>query len=239
MCKQYKKLLFDLDNTLVDDDENRKHAIKKVLIERNEEVSEKRLNEFIGLDNQFWIDRAAGKIKDPYEFKTLEERTQWIRAQRFTKYFNNISLEQAIEINNQYIEYLKEKIVPIKNSTQVLQYLYEKGYELYIITNSPTKVVKDKLEKINARKYIKETFSAEEAGHMKPHDEFFKAFFNKINNYAKENMLIIGDELEKDVLGGIKNGIDTCWFNMKKIKNITEFKPTYEVNSLKELKNIL
>ncbi len=238
MYEKYKKLLFDLDNTLVDDDENRKNAIRKVLIERNEKVAEEKLNEFINLDNQFWKDRAGGKIKDPYEFKTLEERTEWVRAQRFIKYFKNISLEEAIQINNTYIEYLKEKIVPIKNSTQVLQYLYEKGYEIYIITNSPTKAVKDKLERINALKYIKETFSAEEAGHMKPHNEFFKVFFNKTNNYKKEEMLIIGDEPEKDILGGIKNGIDTCWFNHKKELN-NEYKATYEIQELLELKNIL
>lgn len=238
MHPKYKKLLFDLDNTLVDDNENRKNAIKKVLLERNEEISDKKLEEFIKLDNQFWKDRASGKIKDPYKFKTLEERTEWVRAQRFIKYFNNISLEQAKQINNRYVEYLKDKIVPIKNSTQVLQYLYEKGYEIYIITNSPTIVVKNKLEAIDALKYIKETFSAEEAGHMKPHDEFFKVFFNKINNYEKEKMLIIGDELEKDILGGIKNKIDTCWFNPNKTYN-NQYKTTYEICELMELKNIL
>lgn len=238
MHQKYKKLLFDLDNTLVDDNENRKNAIKKVLLERNEEISDKKLEEFIKLDDQFWKDRASGKIKDPYKFKTLEERTEWVRAQRFIKYFNNISLEQAKQINNRYVEYLKDKIVPIKNSTQVLQYLYEKGYEIYIITNSPTIVVKNKLEAIDALKYIKETFSAEEAGHMKPHDEFFKVFFNKINNYEKEKMLIIGDELEKDILGGIKNKIDTCWFNPNKTYN-NQHKTTYEIYELMELKNIL
>ena len=30
MLKIYKKLLFDLDNTLVDDDENRRYAIKQI-----------------------------------------------------------------------------------------------------------------------------------------------------------------------------------------------------------------
>lgn len=238
MHPKYKKLLFDLDNTLVDDDENRKNAIKKVLLERKEEILDKKLEEFIKLDNQFWKDRASGKIKDPYKFKTLEERTEWVRAQRFIKYFNNVSLEEAKKINNRYVEYLKDKIVPIKNSTQVLQYLYEKGYEIYIITNSPTIVVKNKLEAIDALKYIKETFSAEEAGHMKPHDEFFKVFFNKINNYEKEKMLIIGDELEKDILGGIKNKIDTCWFNPNKTYN-NQYKTTYEIYELMELKNIL
>ena len=99
--------------------------------------------------------------------------------------------------------------------------------------------VNNKLSKINAQKYISGTFTAEDAGYMKPNHEFFAKFFNSINSYKTEDMLIIGDELEKDVLGGIKNGIDSCWFNIKNIKNKTDLKPTYEINSLKKLKNIL
>ena len=55
--------------------------------------------------------------------------------------------------------------------------------------------------------------SAEEAGDMKPSNEFFEKFFSKIQYYEKNSMLIVGDELDKDILGGIKNGIDSCWFN--------------------------
>lgn len=239
MQKIYKKLLFDLDNTLVDDDENRKYAIKQILIERKENVTDEKIEKFINLDNEFWKDRAEGKIKDPYEFKTNEEKAEWVRSQRFIKYFNNISFEEAIEINKKYINFLSKNIVPIKDSQEILKYLYEKQYELYITTNGPTKIVNDKLNKIESRKYIKGVYTAEEAGHMKPHNEFFKNFFQKINSYDKDNMLIIGDKLDEDVLGGVKNGIDSCWFNMKNIVNSTDFKPTYEINSLIELKNIL
>lgn len=238
MPKVYKKILFDLDNTLVDDDENRKYAIKQILLERKDVVTSEKLEKFIELDNQFWKDRAEGKIKDPYKFKTNEDKTKWVRAQRFIKYFNNITLEEGIEINNKYINFLKEKIIPIKNSTEILKYLFEKQYEIYIVTNSPTKVIKDKLCKIKAQNYIKDTFSAEEAEHMKPHHKFFECFFNKINSYQKEDMLIIGDELEKDILGGIQNGIDTCWFNRKKLCN-NQYKTNYEITELVELKNIL
>ena len=73
---------------------------------------------------------------------------------------------------------------------------------------------------------------------MKPHNEFFEGFFNKINSFEKEEMLIIGDELEKDMLGGIQNGIDACWFNPKKLDN-SQYKVNYEINDLLELKNIL
>ena len=52
-------------------------------------------------------------------------------------------------------------------------------------------------------------------------------------------MLIVGDELDKDVLGGNQNGIDSCWFNRNRQKNSTKYKPSYEINNLMELKNIL
>lgn len=237
MEKRYKKLLFDLDNTLVNDDENRKHAMEKILIERKEKVNSEKLERFIEIDNQFWKDRAEGKIKDPYEFKNNEEKTEWVRAQRFIKYFD-ITLEEAIKVNEKYIEFLKCNIVPIKNSTEIIKYLYEKKYEIFIITNGAINAVNSKLEKIEVQRYIKDIFSAEEAGHMKPHNEFFEGFFNKINSFEKEEMLIIGDELEKDMLGGIQNGIDTCWFNPKKLDN-SQYKVNYEINDLLELKNIL
>ena len=177
MQKEYKTILFDLDNTLVDDDENRKYAIKQILIEKNKEVTDEILNEFVKIDDQFWKDRAEGRIKDPYEFKNDDEKTKWIRSYRFVRYFKNISLDEGWNINKEYVDLLKEHIVPIKNSTQILEYLYKKGYDIYIVTNSPTKVVNNKLDKIGAHKYITGIFTAEEAGHMKPRQEFFDMFF--------------------------------------------------------------
>jgi 2-haloacid dehalogenase len=239
MQKIYKKLLFDLDNTLVDDDENRKYAIKKLLLERKEPVTEEKAETFINMDNQFWKDRAEGKIKDPYVFNNSEERTKWIRAQRFIKYFKGISFEEAVKMNNKYVNYIGEKIIPLKNAQEILKYLYNKNYEIYIVTNSPGKAVNNKLSKIGVQGYIKDTFSSDEAGHMKPHIGFFENFFKRIGSFEKNEMIIIGDELEKDVLGGIENGIDSCWVNIKGLDNNTNFKPNYEVRDLIELKKFL
>ena len=238
MAKIYKKILFDLDNTLIDDNENRRYAIKKILNERKEEVTDEKLESFIELDDKYWKDRASKKLKDPYEFKTIEEKTTWVRAGRFMMYFN-CPFEEAVEINERYIEYLKEVIFPIKNAKEILEYLNKKQYEIYIVTNGPEKPVENKLNSINAKKYIKTIFTAEEAGYMKPHKEFFDKFFKNIDTYKKDDMIIIGDELEKDVLGGIQNGIDSCWFNIKNMKNITEIRPNFEIDNLLELKNIL
>ncbi len=239
MSKQYQYLLFDLDDTLVDDLKNRAYAFSKILKNRKEKITQEKIQKFIAIDNQFWKDRASGKIKDPYPFKTKEEQTKWVRAQRFLIYFNNLSLEEAMKINEQYIEAIKEKIIPIENAKKVLKYLYEKQYKIYIITNGPYTAIRDKLEKSNLISYITNTFSADEVGFMKPKKEFYEGFMNKYSLYQKEHMLIIGDEIEKDILGGMLNQIDTCWFNKEKIENNTTIKPNYEISNLIELKQII
>ena len=81
MKKKYKKILFDLDNTLVNDDENRKCAIKMLLKEKNELVSDEKVNSFIEIDNKWWKDRTEGKIKVPKDIKNNQEIIEWDRAQ--------------------------------------------------------------------------------------------------------------------------------------------------------------
>ena len=239
MGKKYKKILFDLDNTLIDDNENRKYAIRKILKEMNKYLGEKQVEDFVKLDDKYWQDRASKKLKDPYEFKTIEEKTKWVRAQRFIMFFKDISFEEAVRINDKYINYLKEKIIPIEGAKETLEYLYNRNYEINIVTNGPTVPAKSKLEKTEISKYINLVFTAEEAGFMKPHKEFFEKFYKRIETTKVDEMLIIGDELEKDVLGGIENNIDTCWFNLKNSKNDTGIKPDMEIKKLVELKNIL
>lgn len=239
MEKQYKYLLFDLDDTLVDDYENRTYAFSKVLESREEEVTQEKIDKFINIDKQFWSDRASGKIKDPYTFKSKEEQTIWVRAQRFLIYFKDITLKEAVKINEIYEEAVKEKVIPIKDAVNILKFLYDKQYKMYIITNGPNRAVKSKLEKSNLINYITCYFSADEIGFMKPKKEFFEGFMKKVNLEDKEKMLIIGDELDKDIKGGITNKIDTCWINRNKIENMSDIKPNYEIKDLLELKEIL
>ena len=80
---------------------------------------------------------------------------------------------------------------------------------------------------------------------MKPKKEFFEGFMKKTGEIDKRKMLIIGDELDKDIKGGNDNKIDSCWFHRKEdtkegIKeNIEKYKPNYEIKNLIDLKYIL
>lgn len=231
----YTTIIFDLDDTLSDNRKNMQGAFKKVV---GEKYSDKEFERFNEIDQRIWKERAEGIIKNPREGMTKEEVTEWIRAQRFIKYFGNITYKEAVNYNNLYVEGLKEKVEPINGAIEILEYLKEKDYEIVIATNGPSDALPAKLNKLKIDKFVDLTFAADECGNMKPHTHFYEALFDKINNHNKEEMLFIGDEIEKDIKGGNNFGIDTCWFNNKN-EECVEYIPTYEIHDLIELKKIL
>lgn len=234
----YNTIIFDLDDTLTDDCENIRHAFKIVLKYKKEKYTDEKFETFYNIDKKTWLDRATGKLITPYE-NNKEKKAEWLRASRFLKYFgDSIDYNEAVYINNIYMDGMKEKVVAREGALDIIKYLYEKKYTLVIATNGPIVPLKSKLEKLEIEKYFKTVFSAEEVGFMKPHKEFYKGLLKKIENPIKEEILFIGDELEKDIKGGIENNIDTCWCNYNKEKS-TNYIPKYEIHKLEELKQIL
>lgn len=235
---KYTTIIFDLDDTLTDDKENVKVGFKKMLDYMNDEYSDEKVERFIKIDKQTWIDRNEGRLVSPFE-DNKEKKTEWVRASRFLKYYDNkISYETAVKLNNLYLDALKEKVVPREGVFEIIKYLYDKGYKLIIATNGPIVPLDVKLEKLNIKQFISTVFSAEEVGFSKPNKQFYDGLFEKAKLLKKEKILFVGDELSKDIKGGIENGLDTCWCNYKNDVN-NEYDTTYEIHSILELKNIL
>ena len=126
-------------------------------------------------------------------------------------------------------------IVEIKNACKLLKALYSK-YEIIIATNGPKDAAINKLEKAKLKSYISSIVSSEEVGFSKPTKEFFTFLYDKIQNKDKNKMLLVGDSLTTDVLGGMNNGIDTCWFNPNNNPLPEKYYPTMTINNLLQLK---
>jgi FMN phosphatase YigB (HAD superfamily) len=47
------------------------------------------------------------------------------------------------------------------------------------------------------------------------------------------------DSLSADTAGDVNYGIDTCWINPSKRRNRDQIMPTYEIQDIRELKNLL
>lgn len=235
----YNTVIFDLDDTLTDDFENCKQAFKIMIASRNEEYKEENFLKFNRIDKKTWADRAKGILKTPYE-NNKDKMIEWLRASRIINYYDkeNITYDEAVKLNEIYMNGMKDKIVSRPNVKSVMEYLHNKGYKIIIATNGPIIPLEEKIKKLEIYSLINLFFSAEEVGVMKPNIIYYNALFNKAEIDSKENVLIIGDGLDTDIKGGIEFGIDTCWCNYKNEIN-TEYNINYEIHELKELIKIL
>ncbi|MBP5408339.1 MAG: HAD hydrolase-like protein, partial [Bacilli bacterium] len=73
-------------------------------------------------------------------------------------------------------------------------------------------------------------------GFPKPTKEYMDYVLDDLKIDKKE-ILIIGDSVTSDMMLGINNGIDTCWFNEENKK--TDANITYEVHNYDDILRLL
>jgi putative hydrolase of the HAD superfamily len=123
-------------------------------------------------------------------------------------------------------------------SIELIESLH-KDFKLTIVTNGLTDVQSKRIRKSVIAKYFEDIVISEEIKVAKPDPRIFEHALKNIKHTDKSKVLMVGDSLTSDIQGGINFGVDTCWYNPRKLENKTEIKPTYEISSLVELKDIL
>ena len=103
-----------------------------------------------------------------------------------------------------------------------------------IITNGSTQRQKAKIINTNLNSCFDTIIISEEVGFSKPDKRIFELALNKLN-VQPEDVLFVGDDIEKDIAGCQNANIKGIWFNPHMIKNNTEIKPYAEINSLDSL----
>lgn len=235
--KKYSTVIFDLDDTLIDNTKASNYAFRKVLEFLNITYSENLFNKFLYFDRKYWYNWENGLMKIPnYLEKNLEEKRTYLRATRFIQFFNIPDFDYAIQINNIYCNNLGVDIESIEGSKEILEYLYNK-YRLVIATNGPYNAAIDKINKAGIKEYFEKIYCSELIGFSKPNSNFWNSVFNDLKE-KRNDAILIGDSLTTDIASGIKNNFDTVWYNPEKKVN-RELKPTYEINHLLELKRRL
>ena len=66
------------------------------------------------------------------------------------------------------------------------------------------------------KKYFKCIIDSETVGVKKPHSKIFNTAFNRSGAKKLEECIIIGDNFEADVLGGLNNGFNAIHLNTNK-----------------------
>lgn len=230
--KRYKHIFFDLDQTLWDFDRCSAETLSELFynykLENDSNFScDTLISKFHEVNNALWGKFSAGKITKQElrdsRFKIVFDELKYLRADLIEVFAENYLLNCPKK--GHLISYAKE----------VLDYLSPK-YELHIITNGFEEVQQQKMASTGITKYFKEVITSESAGFRKPEKEIFHYALKKVNCQSS-NCLMIGDNLEADILGASNSYIDTVYFNPKKVKY--HLSVTHEIECLSELKRIL
>ncbi len=223
-----KIVLLDLDNTLIDFNECARHSIMNIFSELGFEYSENVFETFICENVKIWKRLEKGEI-------TKAD----LRANRWNIILKKLGIDyDGTIIEEKFENGVAQGAYAVDGAYELLDYLYPK-YELYIVSNGFRFVQESRLKIGDFRKYFQDIFLSEDIGIQKPAKEFFAHCFYKLNHPKKENVILIGDSLSADITGGLNYGIDCIWFNKNGDKLPENIEPTYVVDKLKKIKDIL
>lgn len=224
----YKWLLFDLDNTLMDFDRSERSALDQALSDFGLESNETLRAIYHRINAACWKAFEDGQLNK-----------EDLRHQRFELFFK--AIEKGIDpkrFSRIYLEYLSQTDFLIEGAESLLQE-FQQEFNLAIITNGLKEVQRPRLRQSGIDQYFKTLIVSDEIGHAKPQSAFFDYTFQEIAQPAKSDVLVIGDSLNSDMRGGIQYGLDTCWYNAKAKNNATELLPKFEIQNLSELKQVV
>ncbi|RYU80726.1 YjjG family noncanonical pyrimidine nucleotidase [Hymenobacter persicinus] len=230
--KTYRHLFFDLDHTLWDFEKNADETLRHLFeLHQLGRYGTFGVEEFIGVYSS--INHALWRL---YQGNKISQ--QQLRAVRFTRTLTKLGVpenEVPATISQEFTNLLPRKAAVFPFTHEVLDYLQTK-YTLHLITNGFQDVQHIKLTSSGLTPYFQEVITSEHSGFLKPDRRMFAHALERTGATAAES-LMIGDNLECDVLGAYNAGIDQVYFNPERRRHFTSV--THEIACLSELKSFL
>ncbi|AQS45053.1 HAD family hydrolase [Bacillus velezensis] len=170
-------------------------------------------------------------------FKQLNRIAPEYRRNAWTHGLKSVGIDDAA-----YGEYLAEFFAAERRQRP---YVYDetfavldklKGvYELLLLTNGDPSLQKEKLAGVpELAPYFNEIVISGAFGKGKPDASIFEHCLSLLN-LKKEDAIMVGDNLNTDILGAKRAGITTVWVNRTQKKNDTDIAPDYVISDLHEL----
>ena len=231
MPTKYKHIFFDLDDTVWDfyanSNEALHHLFLKYKLNDHALKPEELVEVFHEVNNELWILYRNNEIDKDY-----------LREKRFNIVFErlkNESFTHHLDFGREYLMLCPTRKNLVGGAGDVLSYLKSR-YQLHVITNGFDEIARIKLECSGLRPYFGEIITSEEARSKKPAGEIFQYALNKAGADKAESIMI-GNDLEADIYGAMKAGLDQVFYNPAGIA--VKVKPTYEITHLSQLQKLL
>ena len=222
--KPYEWILFDADETLFEFDALR--GLKLMFSRFGINFSDADFSEYQLVNKPLWVQYQNGEIS----------ATQ-LQYQRFQSWAERLD-ETPKTLNSAFLSAMADICAPLQGAANLLNTLRGK-MKLGIITNGFTELQQVRLERTGFRDHFDVLIISEQVGVAKPHPEIFEYALSAMGHPSRERVLMVGDNPDSDILGGLNAGLHTCWVNADNKPEPPDKKPHYQVSSLSELESLL
>lgn len=215
-----KRLIFDLDNTLIDWKEEYWNAVREAFIEMNLQYNDDTLKKV-----KRAVDLYEDGIQMTYNKQLMQETIE-----------NELGYKLPEGFIDVWLKYLGKCVPERINETEIatLEYLKSK-YDLVILSNWFATSQIERLKNAGLYKFFSNTYMPEDFP-MKPNKE---AFEMAKGEYNKSECIMIGDNFEVDIKGAIEASMKTIYVNKNNKKNEINNDIIVTINNISELKQVL
>lgn len=228
--RDYRIVLFDIDDTLLDFPACGKAALRHTFAWHGLEFQDVYFSAYLKISNQLWQEMEQGMRSQREVLNT-----------RFVALFQTLGISgiDAVQFERDYRQLLAEEHQMTPGALEIVQYLHKKGRRIYLVSNSESETQFARIQRCGIAPYIQAIFTADMAGYQKPTRQFFQFCFARIPTFTAEHTIIVGDSLTSDIAGGNRAGIATCWYHPHTMKNPLQIPYDYEILNFEELKKII
>ena len=225
---RYDWVFFDADGTLFDYDAGEAAALEGAFTACDLVFDAAIGPLYSAINGAIWREYELGQI-------TQAE----LKAERFRRLFAELGMTaDPEEFSRRYLEILGRQTALLDGAEEIVAALAE-DVDLLLITNGLAGVQRPRFAASTIGGFFAEIVISEEVGIAKPDPAIFDLAFHRIGRPAKERVLMVGDNLGSDIQGGVNHGIDTCWFNPSGAANGHCVEPTFEIDRLEQLGDIV
>ena len=232
--KKYSLLLFDLDDTLLENSSWFDDGLVQSLVEHplTKGMDEQQFLKKIKQPPGFLIDKLVSGELTTFEFK----RERWKSA--LDSFDVKAKIEEIDQLESLFLN-ASMNFITVDESVLNLMNELNKHFEVGIVTNGlydpQQKILNMGLGDIFSQDKI---FHAEPLGFRKPDSRIFTTALEAFNKKPEET-IFIGDSWTHDVVGPMEAGMEAIWVNFRGEEKPTHHTPHAIVSSIMEIRDIL
>lgn len=231
---RYKDLFIDFDDTLYD-------TYGNAVIALRETFDAFHLERWFPDPQVFYDAYWAANIDLWTRYSRGEITRDFLIVERFRRPLSTgdglaVTDDLCLEMSDVFLGYCSSKPGVVEGAHSLMDYLRQRGYRMHMTSNGFHEVQYKKLAACGLRDYFDTIILSEDAGVNKPSAQYFD-YALKVSGASRETTLMIGDNLNTDIVGAHNAGLDTILFNRWGVEPTDV--PTHTVTRLLDIKDIL